>query len=158
MKEVARVALAAGHPDPVAGTGLPLVIIGTARITGARADGRIVYLDGQAVGAREIGQEVHLPSSSTAGLPRRAMVTTPWPAPQPGPLNPELEDGRARLEGVLAENPGIDPGEVPVELVTASASGLDPDIGETPHSSGWRASPERPASGGRTYVPWSGIM
>jgi K+-transporting ATPase ATPase C chain len=115
------------------GLAYPLVITGTARITGDRADGRIVYRDGQAVGASEIGQEFTSPEffhgrPSAAGGGYDAMASG---ASNLGPSNPRLmEEVRQRLDEFLAENPGLEPGEVPVELVTASASGLDPEIGK----------------------------
>ena len=38
------------------GLAYPLVVVGLGRVAGSRADGQIVYRDGEAVGARAIGQ------------------------------------------------------------------------------------------------------
>lgn len=115
------------------GLAYPLAVTGIARISGSRADGRIVYRDGQAVGASEIGQEFTSPEffhgrPSAAGDGYDAMASG---ASNLGPSNPQLrEEVLERLEAFLAQNPGTDPAGIPVELLTASASGLDPDIGK----------------------------
>jgi len=46
-----------------------------------------------------------------------------------GTSNPEyLQQVRARIDTLIAHNPGIDRSAIPVDLVTASGSGLDPNI------------------------------
>ena len=46
-----------------------------------------------------------------------------------GPTNPDhLAEVKARIDTLLAHNPGIDKSEIPSDLVTASGSGLDPHI------------------------------
>ncbi len=131
--EVGRVVLLAAILILLLGLAYPLLMSGIARVTGPRADGQIEYVDGQAVGAQNIGQKFTSAMffqgrPSAAGEGYDAMASG---ASNLGPSNPELEaEARERLDKILADNPGIDPGEVPVELVTASASGLDPDISE----------------------------
>ncbi len=108
----------------------PLAFSGIARITPSKADGDIIQLDGQAVGARNIGQDFSSPQyfhgrPSAGGYDAMASG-----ASNLGPSNPELASlAEDRLNQILLENPGIKPEDVPVEMVTASASGLDPEIG-----------------------------
>ena len=46
-----------------------------------------------------------------------------------GPSNPSyLEAVQARIDTLLAHNPGISRNQIPAEMVCASGSGLDPDI------------------------------
>ncbi|MBK8954135.1 MAG: K(+)-transporting ATPase subunit C [Saprospiraceae bacterium] len=46
-----------------------------------------------------------------------------------GPSNPDyLTEVKARIDSILAHNPGLNPDEIPSDIVTASGSGLDPHI------------------------------
>jgi K+-transporting ATPase ATPase C chain len=46
-----------------------------------------------------------------------------------GPTNPDhVAEVQARIDTLLARNPGIRPSDIPSDLVTASGSGLDPHI------------------------------
>jgi K+-transporting ATPase ATPase C chain len=132
-KEAGRVAGLLAVLVLLLGLAYPLLISGTARVAGERADGQIVYVAGEPVGARDIGQEFTSGTffqgrPSAAGEGYDAMASG---ASNLGPSNPELEAAaRERLERFLEDNPGVSAEDVPVEMVTASASGLDPYISE----------------------------
>lgn len=93
-----------------------------------KANGQLIYRDGQLVGSRIIGQPFSAPGyfhsrPSAAGNGYDAANSS---GSNYGPTNKKLID---RIAGDAAtaqtDHPGV---EVPVDLVTASGSGLDPDI------------------------------
>ena len=107
----------------------PLVVTGLGQaFFHDKANGQLVYRDGQLVGSKIIGQGftgqgyLH-PRPSAAGNGYDAANSG---GTNLGPTNRKLID---RVKGdtatLQAENPGQ---PVPVDLVTTSASGLDPDI------------------------------
>ena len=110
----------------------PLVVTGIAQVAfPSKANGSIVYKDGQAVGSELIGQSFTDPKyfwgrpSATSGFPDNAMESG---GSNLGPTNPALADEvKVRAKALLAADPG-DALPIPVDLLTASASGLDPDI------------------------------
>ncbi len=115
------------------GLAYPFAILLEGRLIGAKAEGNIVRRDGQAVGAEHIGQSFSSDAffhgrPSAAGNGYDAMRSG---GSNLGPISPVLQgEIQARVEALLADNPGLDASDIPVELVTASASGLDPEISE----------------------------
>jgi potassium-transporting ATPase KdpC subunit len=133
MKEARRIAGLIIFFMLLCGLVYPLLMTGAARVTGKRADGDIMTIDGQAVGARRIGQNFSSDGffhgrPSAAGEGYDAMSSG---ASNLGPSNPELiQLAEQRLNDILEENPGTEVADVPIEMITASGSGLDPEIGE----------------------------
>jgi K+-transporting ATPase ATPase C chain len=112
------------------GLAYPLAFVGIARIAPSKADGGIVEVDGQAVGATNIGQEFSSPQyfhgrPSAGGYDAMASGASNLALSNPRLIDLMIE----RLHRFLRENPGTAPEDVPIEMVTASASGLDPHIG-----------------------------
>jgi potassium-transporting ATPase KdpC subunit len=107
----------------------PFVVTGLAQVLfHDKANGQLLYKDGQLIGSRIIGQPFTAPQyfhsrPSAAGNGYDAANSG---ASNYAPTNKKLID---RVAGDVAayqpEHPGMD---VPIDLVTASASGLDPDI------------------------------
>lgn len=107
----------------------PFVVTGLAQVLfHDKANGQLLYKDGQLIGSRIIGQPFTAPQyfhsrPSAAGNGYDAANSG---ASNYAPTNKKLID---RVAGDVAayqpERPGAD---VPIDLVTASASGLDPDI------------------------------
>jgi K+-transporting ATPase ATPase C chain len=115
------------------GLAYPFAILLEGRLIGAKAEGDIVSRNGQPVGAEQIGQAFSSDTffhgrPSAAGNGYDAMASG---GSNLGPTSPDLRDEiQARIEALLAENPGLQVSDIPVDLVTASASGLDPEISE----------------------------
>jgi K+-transporting ATPase ATPase C chain len=107
----------------------PFVVTGLAQVLfHDKANGQLLYRDGQLVGSRIIGQPFTAPQYFHS---RPSAAGNGYDAANSGgsnyaPTNKKLID---RVAGDVAayqpEHPGTD---VPIDLVTASASGLDPDI------------------------------
>ena len=107
----------------------PLVVTGLAQVMfHDKANGQLLYKNGELVGSRIIGQPFSAPQyfhsrPSAAGNGYDAANSG---ASNYAPTNKKLID---RVAGDVAllqtDQPGVD---VPVDLVTASGSGLDPDI------------------------------
>ena len=107
----------------------PFVVTGLAQVLFRdKANGQLLYRDGQLVGSRIIGQPFTAPQyfhsrPSAAGNGYDAANSS---GSNYAPTNKKLID---RVAGDVAayqpEHPGTD---VPIDLVTASASGLDPHI------------------------------
>jgi potassium-transporting ATPase KdpC subunit len=107
----------------------PFVVTGLAQVLfHDKANGQLLYRDGQLVGSRIIGQPFTAPQyfhsrPSAAGNGYDAANSS---GSNYAPTNKKLID---RVAGDVAayqpEHPGTD---VPIDLVTASASGLDPHI------------------------------
>ena len=107
----------------------PLVVTGLAQaLFHDKANGQLLYKDGQLVGSRIIGQPFTAPQYFHS---RPSAAGNGYDAASSGgsnyaPTNKKLID---RVAGDVAayqqEHPGTD---VPIDLVTASGSGLDPDI------------------------------
>ena len=107
----------------------PLVVTGLAQVLfHDKANGQLLYQNGQLVGSRIIGQSFTAPQyfhsrPSAAGNGYDAANSG---ASNYAPTNKKLID---RVAGDVAALQVDHPGEdVPVDLVTASASGLDPHI------------------------------
>jgi K+-transporting ATPase ATPase C chain len=119
----------------------PLAVWAVSRVPGLqnKAEGSIVYVNGQAVGSQEIGVDL------TASDPKH----DPWFHGRPSagssdPLgpgdpstsgasnlaadNPKLVQLVQQRKAAIAAREGVTPDQVPADAVTASASGLDPDI------------------------------
>jgi K+-transporting ATPase ATPase C chain len=107
----------------------PFVVTGLAQVLfHDKANGQLLYKDGELVGSRIIGQPFTAPGYFHS---RPSAAGNGYDAANSGasnfaPTNKKLID---RVAGDVAayqpEHPGSD---VPIDLVTASASGLDPDI------------------------------
>jgi K+-transporting ATPase ATPase C chain len=107
----------------------PFVVTGLAQVLfHDKANGQLLYRDGQLVGSRIIGQPFTAPQYFHS---RPSAAGNGYDAANSGgsnyaPTNKKLID---RVAGDVAANQPEHPGtEVPVDLVTASGSGLDPDI------------------------------
>jgi len=107
----------------------PFVVTGLAQMMfHDKANGQLIYKDGQLIGSRLIGQSFTAPQyfhsrPSEAGNGYDAANSS---GSNLGPTNKKLVD---RVAGDVAalqvDHPGVN---VPIDLVTASGSGLDPHI------------------------------
>jgi potassium-transporting ATPase KdpC subunit len=107
----------------------PLVVTGLAQVMfHDKANGQLVYKNGELAGSRIIGQPF---TASRYFHSRPSSAGNGYDAANSGgsnyaPTNKKLID---RVAGDVAalqvDHPGVD---VPIDLVTASGSGLDPDI------------------------------
>jgi K+-transporting ATPase ATPase C chain len=107
----------------------PLVVTGLAQLLfHDKANGQLLYKNGELVGSRIIGQPFSAPQyfhsrPSAAGNGYDAANSSPS---NYGPTNKKLIDRVAGdVTSLQADHQSSD---VPVDLVTASGSGLDPDI------------------------------
>jgi K+-transporting ATPase ATPase C chain len=107
----------------------PLVVTGLAQVLfHDKANGQLLYQNGQLVGSRIIGQGFTAPQYFHS---RPSAAGNGYDAANSGgsnyaPTNKKLID---RVAGDVAALQVDHPGEdVPIDLVTASASGLDPNI------------------------------
>ena len=94
-----------------------------------KANGSLIYVDGQVVGSELIGQSFTSPGYFH-GRPSALDYEGDESAPSNlGPTSAKLmAEVRQRVEQVRLENGLAPDAAVPADLVTASASGLDPDI------------------------------
>jgi K+-transporting ATPase ATPase C chain len=107
----------------------PLIVTGLAQVLfHDKADGQLLYKNGELVGSRIIGQSFTAPQYFHS---RPSAAGNGYDAANSGgsnfaPTNKKLID---RVAGDVAslqvDHPGVD---VPIDLVSASGSGLDPDI------------------------------
>lgn len=131
------------------GFGFPVLLSGiSAVIFPSQANGGLIYADGRAVGAANIGQDFTKPYFMK-GRPSAYNYNTYYEDAQgnqycgdgsafagPGsgsnnyaPSNPALiERVEADIEAFLEANPDVKREDIPADLVTASGSGLDPHI------------------------------
>jgi potassium-transporting ATPase KdpC subunit len=107
----------------------PLVVTGLAQLLfHDKANGQLIYKDGQLVGSRIIGQPFSAPQYFHS---RPSAAGNGYDAANSGgsnyaPTNKKLIDRVAGdVTALQVDHPGQD---VPIDLVTASGSGLDPDI------------------------------
>ena len=127
----------------------PVLLSGiSAVIVPSQANGSLIYADGRAVGAANIGQDFTKPYFMK-GRPSAYNYNTYYEDAQgnqycgdgsafagPGsgsnnyaPSNPALiERVEADIEAFLEANPDVKREDIPADLVTASGSGLDPHI------------------------------
>lgn len=138
--------LLCGFVFPVLLTGISAVIFPS------QANGSLVYADGQAVGAENVGQDFTEPYFMK-GRPSAYNYNTYYEDEQGNryyndgsefaglgsgsnnyaPSNPALtERVEADIEAFLEANPDVKREDIPADLMTASGSGLDPHI--TPES------------------------
>ena len=95
-----------------------------------RADGSLIYVNGQEIGSTLIAQgftkpEYFHPRPSVAG---NGYDPTASGGSNYGPTNQKLIDRmKASIDAFRKENPDYK-GPIPADLVTTSASGLDPDL------------------------------
>ena len=112
------------------GVGYVLVLRGVSAVAGpngGKAD--VVTLDGQIVGAANVGQSF-TDSAHFWGRPSAVDYNGGGSGgSNKATTNPEyLAEVEQRIENFLAAHPYLSREEVPAEMVTASGSGLDPDI------------------------------
>ena len=112
------------------GVGYVLVLRGVSAVAGpngGKAD--VVTLDGQIVGAANVGQSF-TDSAHFWGRPSAVEYNGGGSGgSNKGTNNPEyLSEVESRIESFMSAHPYLGRAEVPSELVTASGSGLDPDI------------------------------
>ena len=107
----------------------PLVVTGLAQLFfHDKANGQLVYKNGELTGSRIIGQSFTAPQYFHS---RPSFAGNGYDAANSGgsnyaPTNKKLIDRVAGdVSALEVEHPGA---EVPIDLVTASGSGLDPDI------------------------------
>lgn len=107
----------------------PLAVMGLAQLLfHDKANGQLIYENGELIGSRIIGQPFSAPRYFHS---RPSAAGNGYDAASSGgsnfaPTNKKLIDRVAGdVSALQAEHPGA---EVPIDLVTASASGLDPDI------------------------------
>jgi K+-transporting ATPase ATPase C chain len=111
------------------GIAYPLVVTGVAQLLfHNKANGQLIYKDGQLIGSHLIGQTFTGPAyfhsrPSAAGNGYDAANSS---GSNYGPTNKKLIDRiTADATALQSDNPNT---AVPVDLITASGSGLDPDI------------------------------
>src|ERR1700735_5919096 len=111
------------------GLAYPLVVTGLAQVLfHDKANGQLLYKNGELVGSRIIGQPFSAPQYFHS---RPSAAGNGYDAANSGgsnyaPTNKKLID---RVAGDVAASQVDHPGtDVPIDLVTASGSGLDPDI------------------------------
>ena len=131
------------------GFGFPVLLSGiSAVIFPSQANGSLVYADGQAVGAVNIGQDFTKPYFMK-GRPSAYNYNTYYEDEEGNqycndgsafaglgsgsnnyaPSNPALtERVEADIEAFLEANPDVKREDIPADLMTASGSGLDPHI------------------------------
>lgn len=134
------------------GFGFPVLLSGiSAVIFPSQANGSLVYADGQAVGAANVGQDFTEPYFMK-GRPSAYNYNTYYEDEQGNqyyndgsafaglssgsnnyaPSNPALtERVEADIEAFLEANPDVKREDIPADLMTASGSGLDPHITPT---------------------------
>ncbi|MGY1772081.1 potassium-transporting ATPase subunit KdpC [Blastococcus sp. SYSU D00813] len=119
----------------VLGLGYPLAVTGLAQLlVPGRADGSLVQVDGEVVGAALVGQA--FTDADGAPLPQyfqsRPSASDHDGAASGGsnlgPNAPELVELVEQRRAEVAAFNGVARADVPADAVTASASGLDPDI------------------------------
>lgn len=142
----------------VLGVGYVLVLRGVSAVAGPNGgEADVVTLDGQVVGAANVGQRFtdvryfwSRPSAvdyNGGGSGGSNKATT----------NPEhLAGVEQRVQDFLAAHPYLSRAEVPAEMVTASGSGLDPDI--SPAGAGAGAPRSRGPRAGHRYGTASGRL
>ena len=100
----------------------------------SQANGSIIYVDGQAVGAKNVGQDFTDPRFMRC-RPSAYQYNTYTVDEEgnkfynDGASNPALaERVQGDIDEFLAEHPDLTVEDIPTDLVTASGSGLDPHI------------------------------
>ena len=114
----------------VLGMGYVLVLRGVSAVAGPNGgEADVVTLDGQIVGAANVGQSF---TNSTHFWGRPSAVNYNGGGSggsNKATTNPEyLAEVEQHVQDFLAAHPYLSRAEVPAEMVTASGSGLDPDI------------------------------
>lgn len=134
------------------GFGFPVLLSGISEVLfPSQANGGLVYADGQAVGAANVGQDFTKPYFMK-GRPSAYNYNTYYEDEQGNqycnddsvfaglgsgsnnyaPSNPALtERVEADIEAFLEANPDVKREDIPADLMTASGSGLDPHITPT---------------------------
>lgn len=107
-----------------------LIVWGFARAAGPQGGAaELLYRDGTAVGARNVGQ-LFSGAQYFQGRPSAIDYNAQGSGgSNKGTTNPDhLATVQARIDTFLVHNPSVTKAEIPSELVTASGSGLDPHI------------------------------
>jgi K+-transporting ATPase ATPase C chain len=110
----------------------PLIITGVAKVAfPRRAEGSLIYKDGNLIGSTLIGQSFSDPKhfwgrpSATSPQPYNGVASS---GSNLGPINSALLDQVKANAKALHDADPDNHRPIPVDLVTASASGLDPEI------------------------------
>lgn len=110
----------------------PLLITGVAKVAfPSRAEGSLIYKEGNLIGSTLIGQSFSDPKyfwgrpSATSPQPYNGVASS---GSNLGPLNSALIDQVKANAKALHDADPQNQQPIPVDLVTASASGLDPEI------------------------------
>lgn len=121
----------------------PLAMTGIAQVLfPSQANGSLIYVDGEAVGSKLIGQDFTDPRFMKCRPSAVSYNTYTQEQLDDGtyggvatgsknyaPSNPDLVARvEADIEKFLEENPTVKRGEIPADLLTASGSGLDPHL------------------------------
>lgn len=123
----------------VCGIIYPLVLTGVGQgVANKQANGNLIYVNGQPIGSKYIGQSFNNDPKYFHGRPSSINYNTTLEktdnVPKSGDtaLAPESnklqEQVKVEVKQFLKENPGVQAKDLPAELFTDSASGLDPDI------------------------------
>ncbi len=133
----------------ICGLLFPLLLSGlSALFFPSQANGSLISVDGQAVGAQNVGQDFTEPYFMKCRPSAYQYNTyyegedgelyyndgTPFAGLSSGsnnyaPSNPDLVARvEADIEDFLAANPGVEREDIPTDLLTASGSGLDPHV------------------------------
>lgn len=106
----------------------PVAVWAAGRAFADRADGQLVYRDGEVVGSKLLGQEFEGEQWFHSRPSANAYDTLASAPSNLGPSNPDLLAAIAERRAAVAKEEGVRPADVPADAVTASGSGLDPQI------------------------------
>lgn len=105
-----------------------LLIFGIAQLAPNHGEGKMISANGrnyfENIGQSFTGDKYFNSRPSAAGYNSAGSAGS-----NKGPSNPDyLSHVDARIDSLIAHNPGVERADIPSDMVTASGSGLDPDI------------------------------
>jgi potassium-transporting ATPase KdpC subunit len=105
-----------------------LLIFGIAQLAPNQGEGRMISTDGRNY-YEDIGQSFNQDKYFNSRPSAAGYNSAVSAGSNKGPSNPDyLAQVDARIDSLIARNPGLDKADISSDMVTASASGLDPDI------------------------------